>query len=211
MLKYKEISIFGYSGHAYVVLDALLANRFHVRGYYDFSEAVRNPYGISYLGNENKVDFKEILERSYYFPAIGANVLREKLYHFSKDNGLAQISIIHPSAYVASQTNLGEATFIAPKAVVNNLVFLGNGCIVNTGAIIEHECVISDFCHIAPGAVLAGNVTVGKKTFIGANATIKQGVVIGKDVIIGAGAVVLRDVPDGEIWIGNPAKLKKQA
>lgn len=47
---------------------------------------------------------------------------------------------------------------------------------------------------------------------IGAGAIILCGVTIGENALIGAGAVVTRDVPDGEIWVGNPArKLTKVA
>ena len=41
---------------------------------------------------------------------------------------------------------------------------------------------------------------------IGANSTILCGVRIGKKVMIGAGSVVTKDIPDGELWYGNPAR-----
>ena len=34
-----------------------------------------------------------------------------------------------------------------------------------------------------------------------------KGVTIGKGSVVGAGSVVTRDVPDGEIWAGNPAQF----
>lgn len=43
--------------------------------------------------------------------------------------------------------------------------------------------------------------------FIGAHSIILKGVTIGEKSIIGAGSVVTKDIPDGEIWAGNPAKL----
>jgi acetyltransferase-like isoleucine patch superfamily enzyme len=44
---------------------------------------------------------------------------------------------------------------------------------------------------------------------IGANSTLLPGVVIGRNVLVGAGSVVVRDVPDGAIVAGNPAKFIK--
>ena len=55
-------------------------------------------------------------------------------------------------------------------------------------------------------AMLCGGCVVGDRCLIGANATILHKVVVGNDVIIAAGSVVTKDVPDGEIWAGNPAK-----
>ena len=43
--------------------------------------------------------------------------------------------------------------------------------------------------------------------FIGGNSIILKGVSIGKRSIIGGGSVVTNNVPDNEIWAGNPAKF----
>ena len=43
--------------------------------------------------------------------------------------------------------------------------------------------------------------------FLGANAVILPGVTIGKNSIVGAGAIVTKDVPDGVIVAGNPARV----
>jgi maltose O-acetyltransferase len=33
------------------------------------------------------------------------------------------------------------------------------------------------------------------------------GVTIGRDTVVGAGAVVIRDLPDGVLAVGNPARV----
>jgi acetyltransferase-like isoleucine patch superfamily enzyme len=45
---------------------------------------------------------------------------------------------------------------------------------------------------------------------IGAGSVILGGVTIGKKAMIGAGSVVTKDVPDGELWLGNPAKFVRK-
>lgn len=52
-------------------------------------------------------------------------------------------------------------------------------------------------------------VIIGDNAFIGAGTIVLKGVTIGKRAIIGAGSVVTKDVPDDEIWGGNPVKKIK--
>ena len=37
-----------------------------------------------------------------------------------------------------------------------------------------------------------------------------KGIEIGRHAVIGAGSVVTKDVPDGEIWAGNPAAFVRR-
>lgn len=52
-----------------------------------------------------------------------------------------------------------------------------------------------------------GKVKIGNKVFIGAGAIIMPGVCVGNNVVIGAGSVVTKDVADGSVITGNPAKF----
>ena len=49
-------------------------------------------------------------------------------------------------------------------------------------------------------------VIIKDGAFIGAHCIILKGVTIGEESIVGAGSVVTKDIPNGEIWAGNPAK-----
>jgi galactoside O-acetyltransferase len=48
---------------------------------------------------------------------------------------------------------------------------------------------------------------IGPRAFIGAGAIILPGVAIGEGAVIGAGSVVTKNVPSGEVWVGNPARF----
>ena len=48
---------------------------------------------------------------------------------------------------------------------------------------------------------------VKKRASIGSGSTILCGVSIGENAIIGAGSVITRDVPDGAVVAGNPARF----
>lgn len=52
-----------------------------------------------------------------------------------------------------------------------------------------------------------GKVVIGDRVWVGAGVTILMNVHIGNDVIIGAGSIVNKDVPDGCVVAGVPAKV----
>lgn len=52
-----------------------------------------------------------------------------------------------------------------------------------------------------------GRVVIGNRVFIGANSTILMNVHIGNDVVIGAGSLVNKDIPDGVVVAGVPARI----
>lgn len=59
----------------------------------------------------------------------------------------------------------------------------------------------------ALGVARLGKLTIGNRVFIGAGSIVLPGVSIGDDVIIGAGSVVTRDIPQGSLAAGNPARV----
>ena len=56
----------------------------------------------------------------------------------------------------------------------------------------------------------AGTVKVGKFVHIGAGAVIKNNIQVKDCCIIGAGAVVVKNIKEKGIYVGVPAKKKKE-
>lgn len=52
-----------------------------------------------------------------------------------------------------------------------------------------------------------GKVKIGDNVFIGAESVVLPNVKIGSNVIIGANSTVTKDIPDGVVAAGNPAKI----
>jgi UDP-N-acetylbacillosamine N-acetyltransferase len=203
-----KIILIGYSGHAYIVCDALQAAGIDIKGYCEKEEKPGNPFGLPFFGPELGETALDLFKISPWFISVGDNHIRERIAKRLAAKGYnMEINAIHPQSVVSESARLGKGIFVAANATINPLANIGDGTICNTGSIIEHECRIGAFSHIAPGAVLAGNVIVGKRSFIGANSVVKQGISIGKDVTIGAGTVIIHNIPDGVTVVGNPARV----
>jgi carbonic anhydrase/acetyltransferase-like protein (isoleucine patch superfamily) len=91
---------------------------------------------------------------------------------------------------------IGENTNIQDCAVLHTSdghpLTVGNGVTVGHSAIL-HSC------------------TVGDNTLIGMGAIVLDDAVVGSNCIIGAGALVTKGtvVPDGSLFLGRPARLKR--
>ncbi len=57
------------------------------------------------------------------------------------------------------------------------------------------------------GVYAKGSIKIGKNSYLGAGAMIVGGIKIGIGAVIGAGAIVVKDVEEGSIVAGNPAKV----
>lgn len=86
------------------------------------------------------------------------------------------------------------------------------------GACVADYVTVLDTHHELDGSlvqmldqgVTAMPITLGAASFIGSKASVMPGVRIGRAAVVGAGSVVTRDVPDGAIAVGIPAKVIKQ-
>ena len=205
----KELIIFGYSGHARVVIDSAASMNLKVIGYFAPQETQQSTFDIAYLGDDDAFETKHFENEVHFFAAIGNNQIRRQIINRIVNRGFSPATIVHARSIVSSFAAVAEGTLIGPGAIINSGASIGKGTIINSGAIVEHDCRIGDFSHVAPGAVLAGNVHVGQNSFVGANAVIKEGVRIGDNVVIGAGTVVISNLESNQTRVGNPSRKLK--
>lgn len=206
-----KIAILGYSGHSFVIIEEYYKIGYSISGYLDLHEKEYNPYNLKYLGNEQQKEVTDYLSRNNFkfFNSIGDNKIRRTSSEMLMNKGLKTINVISMSSIISSTASIEEGTFVSSNVVVNAMTKINRGSILNTGCIIEHDCKVGAYTHIAPKAVLLGNVSVDENSLIGGNSVVRPGITIGKNCIVGAGSVVVRDIPDNEIWVGNPAKRIK--
>jgi sugar O-acyltransferase (sialic acid O-acetyltransferase NeuD family) len=137
--------------------------------------------------------------------ALGDSVLRRNFLRDTVTGTIKFPPIIHKTA-ITSGAHIGEGSFVAAGSLVGTKSVVGSFSIINTKATVDHGSMIGDFCHLAPGVTTGGRVTIGNDTFIGIGACIRDGITIGKNCVIGMGSVCTKDIPDGTVAYGNPAR-----
>lgn len=99
---------------------------------------------------------------------------------------------------------------ICAGVVVNTGSVIGADVILNTGCTVDHHNRIGDHAHIAPGVHMGGEVEVGEGALVGIGATVMPRKRIGAWSVVGAGTLVTRDVPDGVVVVGAPARVVRE-
>lgn len=120
--------------------------------------------------------------------------------------GVAPMTVVHRTAFVATDAVIGAGCQILALAAVCANARLGASVIINTAASIDHCSVIGPGSHLGPGARLAGEVELGANVFVGTGAIVLPRIRVGAGATIGAGAVVTKDVAAGAVVVGNPAR-----
>lgn len=71
---------------------------------------------------------------------------------------------------------------------------------------IAHNCEIKKGAFIIACAELSGGAIIGENAWVAPNSCTREKVNIGAGALVGLGSVVTKDVPDGCVFAGNPAK-----
>ena len=204
-----ELYVYGASGHGKVVAEIANSTGHHVRGFIDDNPALMNEHlmKIPVAGA-----FEYLVRRSLHSKVavalgIGDNSARCSVAERCTKVGIPLIKLIHQAAIVSPSAAVGDGTVVMACVVVNADAVIGNGVILNTAAVVEHDCKIGDYAHLSPHSTMGGASQIGKMSWLGMSASIINGISVGAETIVGAGAVVIRNLPDGVVAVGVPARI----
>lgn len=166
-----------------------LGYKFRVRGFVSLKKS---------KSSEFKIGNNFIMLSGNMFNALGRNIQtafridNNAILEIGNDVGMSCVSI-----------------WCSKKIIIGNNVKIGADVIIfdsdmHSLSFLERRNQFTDAKNAKRGAIFIGN-----DVFIGTRSIVTKGVSIGDKSIIAAGSIVTKDIPENEIWGGNPAKFIK--
>ena len=113
------------------------------------------------------------------------------------------------SIFIGDNVGISHANITSfDKVTIENHVLIGSGVMICDS---DFHSIDYTYRMEKPDThVKTSPVVIKEGAFIGARSIILKGVTVGRHSVVGAGSVVTKNIPDNEIWAGNPAVFIKQ-
>ncbi|MXO63110.1 acetyltransferase [Qipengyuania oceanensis] len=118
-------------------------------------------------------------------------------------------TLVHRSAQMSEFVTIGEGSVICAGCVLTTQIEVRKHVILNLICSVGHDTILGDFCTFAPQCA-GSSLTVEAGADIGMFTTLLPGVTLGSGSQIGMGSVVTKSIPANELWLGSPAKLRRE-
>ncbi len=150
-------------------------------------------------------------DEKYISIAIADSETRKQLTERCISDGLTIWSLQAGNAVVMDEVTIAEGSILSPFITLTSNISIGKSFHANIYSYVAHDCIIGDYVTFAPSVKCNGNVVIEDYAYIGTGVVIRQGdvgnpLIIGSGAVVGMGAVVTKNVPEGAVVIGNPAK-----
>ncbi len=110
--------------------------------------------------------------------------------------------VIHDEVEIHNNTCIDKgvmgSTVIGENVKIDNLVHVAHGVIIERNSLI------------IANAMLGGSCVIGENSWIAPSSSVKNKLKIAADTLTGIGAVVLKEFPEKQVLIGNPASTMEE-
>jgi sugar O-acyltransferase (sialic acid O-acetyltransferase NeuD family) len=138
--------------------------------------------------------------------AIGDPVKRAELIREMEARGARFMTIIHPTAYVASNATIGTGCIVGPFCAIGSDARVGDHVLLTWYSSLAHDSIVHPFAVLSPYSTANGGAVLEEGVFLGTHAVVHPMIRVGAWSKVTSGSVVYRDVPPNRLAMGNPAK-----
>jgi acetyltransferase EpsM len=215
----KKVLVIGGKGNGTVLGEAILdANN---KGYCEYSfEGFIND-----RDNQDSIDgypvhggldeISTFIQQGYHFIfsiyKFDDQVNRIKLFEKCNIPHEKLVTFIHPSSYVAPSTKLSPGVFIMPNVAITSNNKIGLNCIIRPGSTIGHDNIIGNHVSISAGVSIGSCNKILDGASFGLKSCVREYTTVGQNAMLGIGTVLTKEIPDNELWIGNPGRFFRKA
>ena len=139
--------------------------------------------------------------------AIGAPDARRRVAEALSSRGSEFLTLVHPTAIIASSACIGHGSIICPYAIVSDACRVGRFAIMNYHTALGHDASTGDFAVLSPYATLGGAARIEDDVFLGLHASIGPGKTVGRNSKVSANTCVLMNVPPRSLAFGVPGRI----
>ena len=149
---------------------------------------------------------------------IGKNVEIGQYVIIEDNVEIGDNTIIKNFVELRNGTVIGKDCYIDSRVSTSGNCLIGDNVTVRYDTILARGCKVGQNTYICPRVMTnnldsdgeqIGGADIGKYCFIGTNTVIQYGVKIGDKSITGSMSFINKNIPEGQIWVGNPAKYLK--
>lgn len=120
-------------------------------------------------------------------------------------------NIIHPETVMTdSETvSIGKGNIIQAHCTLSCDVTIGDFNVLNGSVVFGHDVKVESYNTFMPAVRVSGEVKIGNENFFGVGSIVLQQLKIGNNIRLSAGSVLMTKPKEGQLYIGNPAKVFK--
>lgn len=167
--------------------------------------------GVPVLGDRSLLNtLKESMGVEAVYCPIGNNKVRVEFLELAQSLGYQTPNYIHPSVIISPNVKIGKGVYILMGSMIMPYTTVEDYTMISMNVCVAHHSILHKGSFLSTGVNFGASIEADEFAYCGISSTIMTGLHrLGKDCLIGAGAVVIKDVPDGAVMAGVPAKVIK--
>ena len=142
--------------------------------------------------------------------AIGNMAARRRTVEAICAKGGEFLTLVHPTAFVASSARLGPGVLIYPFAAVSNNAILEDGVKLNYFSSVGHDTFLGKHCLLAPYATVNGFGHLEEDVYLSTHSTVAPQVRVGAGSVVSANSAVMKSVPTDSFVFGVPGRVVRK-